>query len=531
MNQKRIYHTALYLRISKEDTDIEDKKESNSIRNQRNLLRNYVQSQDDLQIFDIYIDDGYSGMDFQRPEFQRMMEDIYAGKINCVLVKDLSRLGRDYIETGTFMQKIFPAFCVRFIALTDNYDSLSADKIEQTLVLPFKNFLNDSYCRDISIKVRAQQKLKRLEGKCISAFTVYGYHKDPNDKYHLIVDDYAAMIVKMIFSWKMDGKSLGEIAKNLNDFGILSPMEYKKLTGLTYETGFEGIKTAKWAAASVKRILTNRVYLGYMEQGKQKNISYKLRKRVLKAENEWIQVKNTHQAIISETDYNIVEELMKFDGRASANTHTSQIFSGILICADCKTPMIQRINTYKGKKKIFYICQTKNQSLGCTRHSIEKELLEKIIWKEITFWLDLMLCYDTFTDNLLKAEISTTTIETYTKHLKLVKKEYDKFENLRKELLPDFKNGSIDKDDFAELSSIYMEKCKELKEIIKKQEHFIEILRQKTATTNMQLTHYKTSNGLGRLTRRWLVLSIAKIYVHENKKLDIIFRFPNKLET
>lgn len=160
MSKKNIYDTALYLRLSRDDTDIDgrNKTESNSISSQRDLLRAYVQSHDDLQIFDIYIDDGYSGADFNRPEFERMMEDIRAGKVNCVIVKDLSRFGRDYIEAGRFIQKTFPAFNVRFIAVTDNYDSLSADKTDQALVLPVKNFVNDSYCRDISMKVKAHQK-------------------------------------------------------------------------------------------------------------------------------------------------------------------------------------------------------------------------------------------------------------------------------------------------------------------------------------------------------------------------------------
>ena len=191
MSKKKIYDTALYLRLSRDDTDIDGrtKTESNSISSQRDLLRAYVQSHEDLQIFDIYIDDGYSGADFKRPEFERMMEDIQAGKVNCVIVKDLSRFGRDYIEAGRFIQKTFPAFHVRFIAVTDNYDSLSADTTDSTLVLPIKNFVNDSYCRDISVKVKAHQKVKRLEGKCISAFTVYGYLKSPNDKNQLIIDE------------------------------------------------------------------------------------------------------------------------------------------------------------------------------------------------------------------------------------------------------------------------------------------------------------------------------------------------------
>ena len=288
MDNKNIYDTGLYLRLSKDDADVDGSKktESNSISSQRDILRAYVQSHEDLQIYDIYIDDGYSGANFERPEFQRMMADVRAGKVNCVLVKDLSRFGRDYIEAGRFIQKTFPALNVRFIAVTDGFDSLYADKTDSSLILPIKNFVNDSYCRDISMKVKAQQKVKRMEGKCISAFTVYGYKKNPEDKNSLVVDEYAADIVRKIFAWKIAGTSLGAIAEKLNATGILSPMEYKKSLGMKYYTGFEGSSTAKWAAASVKRILVNPVYIGTMVQGKQEKVNYKVKKRIDKPQEE-----------------------------------------------------------------------------------------------------------------------------------------------------------------------------------------------------------------------------------------------------
>ena len=375
MDNKNMYDTGLYLRLSKDDADVDGSKktESNSINSQRDILRAYVQSHEDLRIYDIYIDDGYSGANFERPEFQRMMADVRAGKVNCVLVKDLSRFGRDYIEAGRFIQKTFPALNVRFIAVTDGFDSLYADKTDSSLILPIKNFVNDSYCRDISMKVKAQQKVKRMEGKCISAFTVYGYKKNPEDKNSLVVDEYAADIVRKIFAWKIAGMSLGAIAEKLNATGILSPMEYKKSLGMKYYTGFEGSSTAKWAAASVKRILVNPVYIGTMVQGKQEKVNYKVKKRIDKPQEEWICVKNTHKAIISEVEFLTVQDLLKYDGRASSNTDTANLFSGVLICADCKAPMIKRVNSYKGKKKVFYICQTKNKSMGCSRHSIEEE--------------------------------------------------------------------------------------------------------------------------------------------------------------
>lgn len=532
MSKKNIYDTALYLRLSRDDTDIDgrNKTESNSISSQRDLLRAYVQSHDDLRIFDIYIDDGYSGADFKRPEFERMMEDIRAGKVNCVIVKDLSRFGRDYIEAGRFIQKTFPAFHVRFIAVTDNYDSLSADKTDSTLVLPVKNFVNDSYCRDISMKVKAHQKVKRLEGKCISAFTVYGYLKNPDDKNQLIVDEYAADVVRKIFSWKIAGMSLGTIANKLNDLGILSPMEYKKSLGIKFSTGFESAGTAKWAAVSVKRILINRVYIGYMEQGKQEKISYKVKKRIIKPEDEWIQVKNTHEAIISEMDFMLVQELLRYDGRTSVDSDTANLFSGILLCADCKTPMIKRVNTYKGKKKIFYICQTKNKSLGCSRHSIEEDVLKKILLKEIKTWIDLMTSYSEIMDVMDEMNINYEQVVEYDSQIGVLRNEYNKYYGLKSGLLSDLREGLIDKEEFDEFHSLYTKKCDELELAINNQKALVKKMFQNGVAAKAQLDRYRESKDLGELTRELLVTMVSKVYVYEGKKLDIVFRFSNELE-
>ena len=233
------YFVAVYLRLSRDDTASKAgmgigssmKAESNSISSQRELIRSYVREHDDMELFDIYVDDGYSGANFDRPEFKRMMADIEAGNVNCVIVKDLSRLGRDYIEAGRLIQKTFPAFHVRFIALTDNFDSQTADNSIKSFVLPVKNFINDSYCRDISQKVRSSQKAKRQQGKFIGAFAVYGYRKSREDKNRLCPDAYAADIVRNIFNWKIDGMSGQAIAQRLNDLGVLSPMEYKQSLG------------------------------------------------------------------------------------------------------------------------------------------------------------------------------------------------------------------------------------------------------------------------------------------------------------
>ena len=380
MNKPDIYDAALYLRLSKDDVEEGGaKSESNSIANQRELLRSFVKSQPDIQIFDIYVDDGYSGGNFDRPEFKRMTTDIEAGKVNCVIVKDLSRFGREYIEAGRWIEKTYPALNVRFISVTDQFDSKTADFSEKSFVVPIKNFVNESYCRDISGKVRSHQKIKREKGEFIGAFAPYGYCKDPENKNCLVIDSYAADIVRKIFSWKIDGFSLGAIAEKLNVRYVQSPKEYKKANGENYNSGFHSSDTPKWSAVQIKRILTNEVYIGNMVQGKQERISYKVKQRLDKPESEWVKVENTHPAIIRQSDFDVVQKLLQYDGRASKTLDSANFFSGFVFCGDCKTSMIRRVNQYKGKKKAFYICQTKNKGGDCTRHSIPEEVLKRIV--------------------------------------------------------------------------------------------------------------------------------------------------------
>ena len=531
MDAKHNYKAALYLRLSKDDTDIDGniKKESNSIGSQRDLLKAYIKKHNNIEISGIYIDDGYSGVSFgDRPEFQRMLSDIYAKKVDCVIVKDLSRFGRDYIEAGRFIQKIFPAFNVRFIAVTDNYDSLYAGQADTSLVLPVKNFVNDSYCRDISVKVRACQKVKRLEGQCISAFAPYGYMKDPNNKNHLIIDKYAACIVKKIFRWKMEGMSLLAAAKKLDSLGILSPAEYKKMAGLKYQAGFKSEKTGKWSAVSVKRILTDRVYIGDMVQGKREKISYKMKKRIVKPENEWVCVENTHEAVISKMDFDIVQELLMYDGRSSAGTDTANFFCGVLFCADCGAQMAKRVNRYKNRQKVFYICQTKNRGGGCTRHSIMEETLKSIVLKEIVFFMDLMAVYSDVVDFAKHIDKECDRGLEYDLQIDALIDEYNRYYKLKNGLSSDLKAGLIDREEFAEFNRIYENKCRELKREIESQKEFVKSISHNGALAESRLNKFKETAEIGEFTRVLLITMIKKIYVYEGKKVDILFRFANE---
>ena len=326
------YMAAVYLRLSKEDEDLREakgKKESNSIANQKALILKTIESMPDVTLYDIYIDDGFTGLNFERPNFQRMCQDIYSGKVNMVIVKDLSRLGRDYIDSGRYVKKIFPSYHVRFVSVLDHFDSLTASQSDINLLIPVKNFVNDNYSRDISGKVRSHQEVMRENGLYIGSYVAYGYKKLETDRNKIIPDEYAADIVRKIFEWKLKGLSSGAIAEKLNGLGVAAPSEYKRQLGGNYKCGFQKNAKAKWSAVTITRILKNKIYIGVLEQGKREKVNYKLDKVVEKPENEWAVKENTHEAIISRADFENVAKLLNLDTRKSPEEETLSLLSEI----------------------------------------------------------------------------------------------------------------------------------------------------------------------------------------------------------
>ena len=260
---KTVYRTAIYARLSKDDGD---KAESNSIASQKALCEEYITKHGDLELVETFVDDGYSGVDFERPAFHKMEDALRQGKVDAVLCKDLSRFSRNYIEGGRYLEKVFPMLGVRFIAINDSYDTLTENPQSHSFLIPFKNLINDTYCKDISVKIRTNLDVKRRKGEYVGSYTPYGYRKDPQDKNRLIVDEEAGETVRQIFSFYKDGMSIGQIADHLNELGVQSPMEHKIKSGIRFETSFKTGEAAKWSYNAVRRILTNEVYIGILAQ-------------------------------------------------------------------------------------------------------------------------------------------------------------------------------------------------------------------------------------------------------------------------
>lgn len=525
MKAKDFYNVAVYLRLSRDDVSAkEGDMESNSIRSQRDMIRSYIRKHDDMEIYDFYVDDGWSGANFDRPSFQRMMEDIKAGHIDCVIVKDLSRFGRDYIEAGRLIQKTFPAFSVRFIALNDNFDSLTADFNETSLVLPVKNFVNDSYCSDISKKVRSHQQVKREKGDFIGAFAVYGYRKDPENINHLLADDYAAGIVKKIFAWKIAGLSNLAIADKLNGMGVLSPMEYKKSQGQKFSTAFSTNVKAKWSAVAVKRILINELYTGMMVQGKNEKVNHKVKRSIEKPKEEWVRVADTHEAIISAEDFGIVQKLLEVDSRASAGKVGSHMFTGYLFCGDCGEPMIRRVNRYKGTEKVYFICPTRNKGLGCTRHSIPEEELKQLVLRTLQQQIALFLDKSYVLAYIEDMEVHFDEVVAFDKEIEKLRKEQEKYMSLRTGLYEDLKQGIITEEDFKDFRQIYERQYQETEDAIRQQENTIKELFRAGVLAGANLEKMKSALEITELSRDIVVAFVNRILVYEDKRVFLELR-------
>ncbi|MDP4110118.1 MAG: recombinase family protein, partial [Bacillota bacterium] len=354
---------ALYLRLSREDDDNKSGN-SESIKNQRDFLIKFA-NENNLEVSDIYADDGFSGTSFDRPEFNRMLKDIEAGKINTVLAKDLSRLGRDYIMTGHYIEIYFPSKNVRFIAVNDGIDTFS--DTETGDMTPFRAVFNDMYAKDISGKVRTALMTKKKNGAFIGSVAPYGYKKSPENKNKLVIDDITAQHVRQIYRMFLGGRSVSEIALTLTEQRIETPSESKGLNAT--QKRFPGV----WNANMVKYILKNPTYAGHLTQNRMKKISYKIKKKVSLPESRWITVLNTHKPIISQADFDTAQLRLKIRSYNSVKRGKTHLLTGLVFCGDCKAPMS---TIRESENRTYLVCQTWRKYAGlklCTSHCIRED--------------------------------------------------------------------------------------------------------------------------------------------------------------
>lgn len=523
-----IYTADAYYRLSKEDGD---KAESDSIVNQKALVREFLKVHSDIQIYKERVDDGYTGVNFERPSFQAMLEDIKSGKVNCVIVKDLSRFGRNYIEAGRYIEKIFPYLGVRFIAINDNIDTASAASASDEMLIPFKNLINDAYCRDISIKVRSHLDIKRKNGQYIGSFAPYGYKKSSTNKNQLVVDENAASIVRQIFKWRLEGMSGSRIADKLNELGIPTPMQYKHDNGEKFQCGFSRKASPRWQANGVNYILRNETYTGVLLQGKTFSPNYKIRKRIKKEEKDWIRCENSHEAIISKEDFDMVHGFFESDTRVSPDEQALYLFSGLAKCGHCNGNMTRKTIPANGKKYVYLVCVENKNKTGCTNNkNIPLNKLEKVILKVINLQIEKVfelsrimkladeLSYRGYFGEKLQGSIMDKELEI------------DKKQQYVSNLYQDYKDGILSKEEYLELKDFYRQKIADLEKEIQALKVECEEIDGDRSAQQQWMQQFIVYRGFTELSRELLVRLVDEIKIYDKDRIEVTFKFQSEYE-
>ena len=525
--QKNIWIAAKYLRLSIEDGD---KAESESIVNQSILIDNYMKTTTDITIVETFKDDGFSGTDFNRPGFQAMIKAIENKEINCIIVKDLSRFGREHIDVDRYIQKVFPQLGVRFIAINDSYDSETANITDTHLVLPVKSFVNDTYCRQNSQKVRSHLSAKRNIGEYVGNYVSYGYKKCDEDKSRIEIDPVAAKHVRDIFTWKMEGMSNQMIADKLNELGVLAPADYKRATGVNFKSSFQTHLTSRWSAVAIIRILKNPIYYGVLQQGKSQRINYKVKvQRVLPME-EWVIIENHHEGIVTKEEFETVQMLLAKDTRVAPGENRLYLFGGLLVCGDCGSNLIRRTNSYKGEKTVFYICASYNKKKDqCSRHSIREDVLINLVTDSLKMYCEMTDAIRSAVAYLKDNSLDTQVLVQHDDMVLELRNKLNKYYMLLHSLSGNLANGIISKEDYSLLREKYQEEIKNLEVNIEKQEDYIEDLLNNKLMCEEWVDAFLEKPSLGELDRDMLLQYIERIKVYEDKKIEIVYRFQDEL--
>lgn len=515
-----LWNAALYIRLSREDGN----DESYSVKNQRQRLMEYLENRmlrEEMRLAGIYVDDGCTGTDSDRESFQRMLEEIDQGIVNCVIVKDLSRLSRNDWECKRYLQHLFVVKDVRFISLElPKLDSFENPDEVYEMGVSIQSMYNENHCRETSIKVRGTFNMKRGRGEFIGAFAPYGYRKDPDDRHRLLVDPPAADIVKDVFYWFVrDGMSKIGIAKKLIGMGIPCPAAYKRQNGMKYHNPAIKNKEPLWSARSITAILTNQMYLGHMVQGKQKVKSYKVHTRINIPENEWFIVEDTHEPIIDEETFDQAQMLMQKDTRTAPGAGRLYTFSGFLRCADCGKAMGRRTS----KHLVYYACKTNLTQGQCTRHSIRNDVLERAVLKTIQKQVALINDMAQLIDDINNAPAPRDVSNRLAASLRLQKQELEKISGIRTGLYIDWKNGDITREEYRRMKKEFEDKEQQLRRDIAGLEKENQGMAQGAAEPCFDA--FRRHNNLSHLDRGIVAGLIKAIHIHEGGDITIKFNF------
>lgn len=523
-NQKtKSFRVGLYIRLSREDGD---KEESSSVTNQREILKRYVSEQPNFFIVKEYVDDGWTGTNFDRPKFKEMIEDIEAGIIDTVITKDLSRLGRERLGVGHYTEIYFPEHNVRYIALLDNIDTYMDAGMND--MAPFKGVINDMYVRDISKKIRSSLIERKKAGNFLGVTAPYGYEKDPNNKFHLVINEKEAEVVKRVFRLYLEGNGLTKIAQILTKDGVPVPGESRDI-GKTRKTALY----SSWKQTTIRRILDNRVYLGELVQFKRRKINYKSKRRITVPEEERYICKGTHEAIIDEEDFNTVQNILK-KNKSFKGTKHDYLFKGLLYCAECGARLNITYSNYALKKYGEYryttICYSYSRLYSdiCTRHSNSIPELEEVLIKHIK-----EVCSRYINENLQDELISMAKKQrqlelkqiSNEKRLETLEQKIADIGLYIKNLYMDKVKGVVSENDYISLVSDF---TKDRDNLIKEKEELITIINNQKPQIDETAKIEKLTKefiSLEKPTKQLLNELIEKITISENKEINIYFKF------
>ena len=523
-NQKtKSFRVGLYMRLSREDGD---KEESSSVTNQREMLKRYVSEQENFFIVKEYADDGYTGTNFDRPGFKQMIEDIEAGIIDTVITKDLSRLGRERLGVGHYTEIYFPEHNVRYIALLDNIDTYFDAGMND--MAPFKGVINDMYVRDISKKIRSSLIERKKAGNFLGVTAPYGYQKDPNNKFHLIINEKEAEIVKRVFRLYLEGNGLTRIAQILTKDGIPVPGESRDI-GKTRRTALY----SSWKQTTIRRILDNRVYLGELVQFKRRKINYKSKRRITVPEEERYICRGTHEAIIDEESFNAVQNILK-KNKSFKGTKHDYLFKGLLFCNECGARLNVTYSNYAlkryGEYRYTTICYSYSRLYSdiCTRHSNSIPELEEVLIKHIK-----EVCKRYINENLQDELISMAKKQkqlelkqiSNEKRLETISQKISDIGLYIKNLYMDKVKGVVSENDYISLVADF---TKDRDNLIKEKEELIKIINNQKPQIDETAKIEKLAKeflSLERPTKQLLNELIEKITISENKEINIYFKF------
>lgn len=517
-----------YIRLSKEDLKkaLNGKDDSNSVKNQRDLLNDFYRKyQEEFESITEYVDDGHTGTDSDREAFQQLLADIMSRKIDCVVVKDLSCFARNYSDAGSLIDNLFVQMGVRFISLAENVDSYKDPDSVSSIIVPITNVMNDQYCYQTSKKIRQVFDYKRRNGQYIGSNPPFGYVKDAKDRHHLVIDPDAAEIVRLIFSLLLKGTSKRGISFYLNEHGIPSPSVYKLEKGMTVSNKPDG--NTLWSGRMIHTILTNPMYTGDLVQGRFRVKSYKVHQIETVPEEEWVRVADTHEAIIDKATFEKVQELLLRDTRTSPQGRTVHLFSGFLKCADCG----RAVTRCSGKNNVYYACATyKSRSRNaCTMHSISHARLEAAVLYAIRQQVHLAVSYSEVIAQINSAPIKKNQSFRLDDTIHAKERELAKVTRYKQSLYQDWKDGEITQQEYRDMKATYDRQINEVSDVLARLTAERAELANGVGKEHPALVAFKKYQNIDALSRELLIELVDHIKVYENGNISVKFKFADQL--